>query len=328
MHLKSKHILLFTAAMLFFAVVPCSMVIARTPSPQIATLDLATVLVLHPAMASYDANMKAFKVTRPHQQFFQDKARRATDAAKKIEEHRARIRALESQVTAERQRYIRDEAQRKTEFDKKIINLATEAVRLHRDVYNNKEAENRQKNTARLRSLKLHIDQLYRQIDEENAGMLSDKYTTPMETRQRIAQIVAEIRQYAQLVASSKNITIVLDSGGASFQQLPDPSGIQNKPVDGDLAEVYAKPMLSPITLSSDEASVLGYNNLRRDKALIWHNQRAEILAPYRNELVNTSVLVGGVNITAEVMASILKNYRVDQTVQSILISVIQSGGR
>jgi len=39
-------------------------------------------------------------------------------------------------------------------------------------------------------------------------------------------------------------------------------------------------------------------------------------------------VLVGGVDITLEVLNAILKNYRVEQAVYSILNSVIQSGGR
>jgi len=298
---------------------------ARTPSPQIATVDLATLLVMHPAMAVYDPNMQAFKVTRPRQQFIQDKSRMAAEKARRITDYRARIKALESQISAERQRQIRDEAQQKMEFDKAMTSLATEAVRLHREVYRNKEAENRQKNTARLRSIKLQIDQLNRQIENENAEMMSDRFTTPAETRQRIAQILAEVRQSAQVVAASKNITIVLDSGRASLQQLPEP-GVTAGEID--YSEVFTRPLLSPITLSSDEASVQGYYNLRRDKAVVWFNHRGMILAPYRNELANTAVLVGGVDITIEVLNAILKNYRVEQEVYSILNGVIQSGGR
>lgn len=315
------------AVIAVLTVAVCCIADARTPSPQIATVDLASLMVMHPAMASYDPNMQAFKVTRPRQQFIQDKARMAAEKSRRIDEYRARIKALESQMSAERQRQIREEAQQKIEFDKAMVSLATEAVRLHREVYRNKEAENRQKNTARIRSFKLQIDQLNRQIENENAEMISDRFTTPAETRQRIAQILSEIRQYAQVVAAGKNITIVLDSAGASFQQLPGNADSVSAG-DIDYSEVFAKPMLSPITLSSDEASVQGYYNLRRDKAIVWYNQRAMILAPYRNELANTAVLVGGVDITLEVLNAILKNYRVEQAVYSILNSVIQSGGR
>jgi hypothetical protein len=315
------------AVIALLAIIACYSAEARTPSPQIATLDLASLMVMHPAMAAYDPNMAAFKVTRPRQQFVQDKARITAEKARRIEAFRARIKALESQISAERQRQIREEAQYKTEFDKAMSKLATEAVRLHREVYQNKEAENRQKNLVRLRSIKLQIDQLNRQIENENAEMLSDRFTTPAETRQRIAQILAEVRQHAQVVAAGKNITIVLDSGGASFQQMAS-SGSGTTAGAIDYSEVFAKPLLSPITLASDEASVQGYYNLRRDKAIVWYNHRAMILAPYRNELANTAVLVGGVDITLEVLNSILKNYRVEQAVYSILNSVIQSGGR
>lgn len=305
---------------------PCADADARTPAPQIATVDMASLVAMHPAMAAYDPNMQAFKVTRPRQQFIQDKSRLAADKAKKIEELRARMRQLESQITAERQRQIRDEAQQKIDFDKSMAKLATEAVRLHLQVFRNKEAEMRQRNVARLRSLKLQIDQIDRQIENENAEMLADRFTTPTETRQRFLQILNEIRQYAQLAAASRNITIVLDSGGSSFPQTQQVTEQGSFPGDIDYAEVFEKPLLSPITLSSDEASVQGYYNLRRDKAIVWHNNRSSILAPFRNELANTAVVVGGIDLTIEVLNAILKNYRVDQTVQSILNSVIQGG--
>lgn len=306
---------------------PCVNAGARTPAPQIATVDMASLVAMHPAMAAYDPNMQAFKVTRPRQQFIQDKSRLAADKAKKIEELRARMRQLESQIAAERQRQIRDEAQQKIDFDKSMAKLATEAVRLHLQVFRNKEAETRQRNGARLRSLKLQIDQIDRQIENENAEMLADRFTTPAETRQRFLQILNEIRQYAQVTAASRNITIVLDSGGSSLQQTQQKlAGQSSLPGDIDYAEVFEKPLLSPITLSSDEASVQGYYNLRRDKAIVWHNNRSSILAPFSNELANTAVVVGGIDLTIEVLNAILKNYRVDQTVQSILNSVIQGG--
>ena len=307
-------------------VMPCADADARTPAPQIATVDMASLVAMHPAMAAYDPNMQSFKVTRPRQQFIQDKSSLAADKAKKIEELRARMRQLESQITAERQRQIRDEAQQKIDFDKSMAKLATEAVRLHLQVFRNKEAEARQRNVARLRSLKLQIDQIDRQIENENAEMLADRFTTPAETRQRFLQILNEIRQYAQVSAASRNITIVLDSGGSSFPQMQQQTGQSSLPGDIDYAEVFEKPLLSPITLSSDEASVQGYYNLRRDKAIVWHNNRSSILAPFRNELANTAVVVGGIDLTIEVLNAILKNYRVDQTVQSILNSVIQGG--
>jgi len=251
----------------------------------------------------------------------------AAERARKIADSRARVKALESQISAERQRQIREEAQQKAEFDKSMTGLATEAIRLHLEAYRNKEAENRQKHTVRLRSIKLQIDQLNRQIENENAEMLSDRFTTPTETRQRITQILTEVRQHSQTVAAGKNITIVLDAGGASYQQNSAAvSGVTAG--DIDYSEVFTRPLLSPITLSSDEASVQGYYNLRRDKAVVWYNQRAMILSPYRNELANTAVVVGGIDITAEVLNSILKSYRVEESVYSILNSVVQSGGR
>ena len=316
----------FVFVLVLFGMLPFTAALARTPAPQIATVDLATLLALHPAMASYDPNMQAFKVTRPRQQFAQDKSRLAAENFRKIESHRARIKALESQIGAEQQRYIRDEAQQKTEFDTTVVRLATEAVRLHLQAFRNKEAEARLKHVAKLRSLKLQIDQLNRQIENENAEMLSDRFSTPTETSQRFMQILAEVRQYAQLAATSKNISVVLDSSSSSLQ-VPDADTRRTTlPGDVDFSEVFTRPQLSPITLSSDEASVQGYYNLRRDKAIIWHNHRAQILAPFRNELSNTAVLVGGTDLTLEVLSAILKNYRVDQAVQSILNSVAQNG--
>ncbi|HAE38425.1 MAG TPA: hypothetical protein DCG57_07275 [Candidatus Riflebacteria bacterium] len=324
MQRKLIHQFIGVAILAVMALLPFADAGARTPAPQIATVDMASLLALHPAMAAYDPNMQAFKVTRPRQQFIQDKSRLAADKAKKIDELRARMRQIESQISAEKQRHIRDEAQQKTDFDKSMAQLATEAVRLHLQVFRNKEAETRQRHIARLRSLKLQIDQIDRQIENENAEMLSDRFTTPTETRQRFLQVLNEIRQFAQAAAASRNISIVLDSGGSSFQQT-DLSSVQKSiPGDVDYAEVFAKPLLSPITLSSDEASVQGYYNLRRDKALVWHNNRFGILAPFRNEMANTTVVAGGIDLTLEVMNAILKNYRVDQTVQSILNSVIQ----
>ena len=65
-------------------VMPCADADARTPAPQIATVDMASLVAMHPAMAAYDPNMQSFKVTRPRQQFIQDKSRLAADKAKKI----------------------------------------------------------------------------------------------------------------------------------------------------------------------------------------------------------------------------------------------------
>ncbi|EKD84263.1 MAG: hypothetical protein ACD_39C00143G0003, partial [uncultured bacterium] len=179
-----NHQLLIVTLLAVLVFMPCRHVAARTPAPEIATVDLTSLIAMHPAMAAYDPNMQAFKVSRPRQQFIQDRSRMAGDKAKKIDELRSRIKALESQLSAEKQRHIRDEAQQKTDFDKAMAKLATEAVRLHLQVFRNKEAETRQSHTARLRSLKLQIDQINRQIENENADMLSDRFTTPAETRQ------------------------------------------------------------------------------------------------------------------------------------------------
>jgi hypothetical protein len=311
------------ALILFLPVISAN---AQKQSLQIATIDLATLLALHPSMVHYDPNSRAFKVTRPRQQFVQDKARVAGERATKIADYRARVKALETQLSSERSKYIREEAEKKGEFDKSVAKLDPEAIRLHLQAFRNKEAEAQQKHVVKMRSLQLQIAQLNRQIENENAEMISDRFTTPAETKQRFLEILAEVRQHAQTVAAAKNISIVLDSGGASFQQLDSFANASPLSAEVDYSGVFAAPMLSPITLSSDEASVQGYYNLRRDRALVWHNHRAQILAPFRNELANTSVLVGGIDITVEVLNSVLKQHRVDQTVQSILNSVVQGG--
>lgn len=316
--------LLIVIAMVCAVLLPWHVCEARTVAPQIATVDLSTLLVMHPAMAAYDPAMQAFKVARPRQQFIQDKARMAAEKARKIEEYRSRIKVVESQINAERQRFIRDEAKQKTDFDKKVARLASAAVRLHREVYRNKEAENQRQHTLRMRSLKLQIDQLNRQIENENAEMLSDRYTTPTETRQRFAQILAEVRQYAQLAAASRGITIVLDSGVASYQQSSD-ENFARLAGELDYSGVFAGQASSQ--LAQDAPALQGHYTILRDQALIWHKQRASILAPFRSDMANTAVVVGGIDLTSEVFNLILKNYRIAQDVQSILISVMQNVG-
>ncbi|MDD2999397.1 MAG: hypothetical protein PHV05_10090 [Candidatus Riflebacteria bacterium] len=296
---------------------------AKTDAPAIATVDMSALLALHPAMASYDPHNRTFRQTKPRQQFQQDKFRLAKERGQNIQKYREQIKSVESQMRAEQLRFNQEKTQMKAEFDKSLTNQPQATIKAHLEAYKIKENQLSNRNTGRMRSFQLKIEQLRDLIEKENADMVSDRFTPPSETRQRFLAILAEIQQFTRLAAATRGINIVLDSSTSPFKTDIDdePSSL---PGEIDYSSVFAALPIAEITYKNDPASVQGHYNLKKDQAAMWYGYRSQILSPFKNDIANTSVVVGGIDLTKEVLTAILKNYRVDQNVQAMLLSIIQ----
>lgn len=307
------------ASIFLLHILPSTAYARSAAAPMIGTIDLATVLVFHPAMATFDPYKKAFRKTDA-QVFPQDKERLARESREAIEKHRENIRLIEGRMSEARLRNSRETAELTKKFLENIQTAATPTVDLHRQAHRQKMSALSQKHTAQIRAFQIQKEQIQRLIDQSTAMADSHQYTMPAEAAQRFAAILSEIQRFTKQIAEAKGIGIVLDSGGGTLQAMRFTPKSEILPPELDYANILAsKP---PAQIMNDQAAVDGLYSIQRDYAAMWHQYRGEILSNFRNQLLPSAVVVGGVDLTQEVLAALLNQYRINRNIQMQILSV------
>jgi Skp family chaperone for outer membrane proteins len=298
-------------------------VLAAGSAVSIGTIDLGAILVLHPAMSSYDPYSQSFRKSGTTT-LVNNEMERARESTGEVKKYQEQIRVLENQMHEMRLSQNREEAEAIARFDENIKQRASPTQNVHRSIHEKRMHELGQKFAARLRSVQAQIDQLQERSEQSNARGLSSRLTTPQETAQRFLAIYAEVQRVAQSVAAGKGIGIVLDSGNVSLRGSLSGNVGESLPGELDYSGIFTA--APPGEIARDRPSLQGHIDIQRSKAAIWYQNRQAILGQFRRYLTPSHVVVGGVDLTAEVLAGILNNYRINPNLQSVLLQIARSG--
>lgn len=308
----------FGLALLF---IPNSLYAQKTGA-YIGKLDLYTVTMLHPAMIWYSPEKKGFKVTRTDV----DK-KRITQLneirAKELNELHYKMNAINSRIKKENKDYDTNVAFMSRKYFDKQANVGTATYELNKKRFKKQTEE----------SLAIHqvkINQLYGELAkiEEKINNLDEDtefgYSNSVETEKRIKDIIKEIKIYSKRIADQKGINIVLNSG---YKKLLPPKTDRNNTSSFSDHDAFGTvfTLAFPNSLSNDEGAVKGYYNSIESKTKIWLNNGKSLFNNNLDAMVNDDIIVGGVDLTTDVLYALYKAYKLDANITNAVIQAVKN---
>ena len=287
---------------------------------QIGKIDLRRVMLLHPAMIQYSPEKKAFKVERD------ETAKKAVkQEAKEVEKE---IASLNKEM--EKIKNLIKKAD--DEFNKKRDALQKRYMEKLRKEAGNEGAELAQKKIHNLEASKieaennLKLNGYYNQysIAEEKLLKLTqfgfdEKYTTPSETEKQFMSILSEVKATIKKVAEQRGISVVLNTG---YKRAIKESVKynENAPIFGShtLGGIFQNDM--PEELSNDEAAVSGFYTMLNDSVKHWLREADHVLNRINSDFIETDIIMGGVDLTQEVLKTLYDKYKVNPAIGNAVI--------
>ncbi|RCK77269.1 MAG: hypothetical protein OZSIB_3080 [Candidatus Ozemobacter sibiricus] len=294
---------------------------AKVAPPVIGTVDLLTLLVFHPAMATYDPFNRAFLKT-PAALPTEPPRRQEVNKAR-IKELEEKLQGLDTRMNELRAQFDAETREAQAAFDAKLPGLATGAAHLETHRHNIRMNSLSVRFTSQMRALQIQASQLQEAINKELGASLPSRYTSPEETQQRFAAIFAEVQRLTQQVAANRGVAAVLDSGLSRLAFPPE----SNRPPDLSSAFEYGEVLAQkpPAGLENDPPAITGFYDLQKSRAEGWYRHRATILHPFQPMLQQSFVVTGGIDLTAEVMKAILDQYKIEARIQGIILEAIHA---
>ncbi len=283
----------------------------------VGKINLKAVVMLHPAMTSYDPGMQAFKVdsSQSSQQQTQQKASRHQA---ELDELSSQIRALQGRINETHRNYERQVEELSTRYLHGIDELATGPAAMQRQEYTVDQNKASASYHEKLTALGAQLSTAEEKYDRLSRIAFNVGYTEPDETRRKFAAIINEIRQYTQQIATQKNVQVVLNT---SLSSVLARSREQVVVPDLDYGKIFAIPF--PRDIANDSAAIAGYYSNISSMAANWLSHSDKVLEPFKVAMLENDVFIGGVDLTAEVLAAIFKAYKIDPNIGNAVIQSV-----
>lgn len=287
----------------------------------IGKVDLYTVGMLHPSMIWYNPEHHAFTVQRDDAA----KKKLATNN-KNIEEERkkieSRMKILKSRIKEEDNRFNETIGNLNQKYAEKKVGIATATEALNKINYKRRIEEATAKHRVTINSYYGEYTLCEEQL-ERIGNNVEDNLTTIAETEKRFNDIINEIKAYAKRAADQKGISIVLNSGYKKLILRTQKANKNNfNPTSGinEFAVIFTSPF--PKELLNDEASIAGYYKGIESKTQSWLEKGNTVFGDYTKKFIDEDILVGGVDLTQDVLAALYKAYKFDPNISN---SILQS---
>lgn len=313
-----KRIVIFAAVILFVFSIQTESVAQRSREiALVGKINLKAVILLHPAMASYDPAYQAFKVdvSKVSPQIQQQKAAQHKAELDKLS---ASIKSFQAKVQELRRNHDRNMQNLSSQYVSGLEKLATGPAGLKRQEYLISSNRAEAAFNAKLQAMNSQLLQTQDQYDRLAKVAYHVGHTDPDETRKKFAAILNEVRQYTQQIATQKNVQVVLNSSLSSSLKLDKRNTYSVIPPELDYGKTFNIPF--PREIASDEAAVSGYYGNITSLAHNWLSHGDKILDPFRASILDNDVFIGGVDLTNEVLVSIFKAYKIDTHIGNAII--------
>jgi ribosomal protein L9 len=323
----TSFILIFSIFGLIFWLPTSSFCQRRGAGQQIGTVDFRLLLLLHPTMAKYNPKLQSFKLSSGQTSAAQISKRRK-EHQKRINDLEQQTRRLKGKIAEEYKIYERKMSRISDSYLSKMKDdLATAAAALETQTYNLNKRMLETKHKSYLRMLGDQLAGVNDELASLKKVSYKEGYSTPEESRKQFIAILNETRQYVQSIARKKGIEIVLNSSFKRSFALRDKSPSRKTlPPGQSYANILAAPFLEP-TAPEDRQNmdryVSGYYSGISDQVNSYVRYESTILAPFTDFFVDTDILMGGVDLTAEVLAAIFNRYKVNENIGNVIIKAV-----
>ena len=292
----------------------------RTNDAFIGKVDYFALIMLHPSMMDYNPEIKAFAIKRDDYslQKMKIEKRENSDDIIKLQK---RIKALQARVVEEDKKFLDKMDKIKKKHLDELVDLATGPAAVSEIEYQNEVDKEDERHISKIYQLNGEITILEEELQKINHYVYSKDYTTPNETDKRIDTIIAEVNTYIKHIANQRGISIVLNSGYRRFYKKIDFSASRD--------DYVSSPMTfgSIFVLNYEEGdyALKGYYESVNSRVNSWLYEAGDILKKKTNYLVNCDVVLGGIDLTADVLNNLYKAYKIDQNVTNAIIQSLVS---
>ncbi len=283
----------------------------------VGKINLKAVVMLHPAMTSYDPGVQAFKVDAskvPQQQMQQ----KASQHQAELNELASTIKSLQGRISETHRNYNRQVEELSSRYTDGIEELATGPAAMRRQDYVVDQGKAESAYHAKLTALGAQLSTAEEKHDKLSRIAYTVGYTEPEETRRKFSAILNEIRQYTQQIATQKNVQVVLNTSLSSVLARTRDAVVAP---DLDYGKIFSVPF--PREISNDSAAVAGYYGNISNMAANWLSNSDKVLEPFKAAMLDNDVFIGGVDLTPEVLAAIFKAYKIDPNIGNAVIQSV-----
>ncbi len=315
----------------------------------VAVIDYPTVVMLHPLMSTYHFSRGAFEKVQVgiDEQKYQEWLARAgaeianlqTKYKSELSTRKAAVQRLESESVRMREKFNETLNSLSVNFDRlRTSDKAEDKALLARSDYQQKVAAFEEKFMRESQGLATQLEKARQELKDLEALIEAPRWTTPAETKQMFSRIETDIAAAAQQVMRGKNCSVLLNSGGMGW---PTPQGSLEKVDPAELArwsdadlELYKSFLTSDLKPPAQDAPNPQYRSLleqafMRNKGSMVRRAlqaRSGLRLIPEPDLV-PRVLMGGTNVTIDVVNYILYQYKLTDAQRGLVAQVLREMG-
>lgn len=291
---------------------------ASAPMTLIGKVDLRKIMLLHPAMVDYDPDKQAFKLKK--EEFDEKKFKVETQ---KIDEQVAKLQAelddILKKVKQENYNFNNNISKLHDAYLKNIADLATGPAGFQKSAYKLESGSQEAKHNARLTALYVQRDQVEEKMYALTKYSHAEGYTTPQETVDRFESMLKETQKQIKAVADQKGISVVLNSGfkrAMSNKKEKNNTGYFRP--ERTIGGIFRNKL--PRELANDKPAVDGYYHTVYSYTQGWLREADFVMDRFNNSMMDSDILLGGVDLTSEVLTGLYKNSKLDANIAEMVI--------
>lgn len=320
MNRNNKRIV-FSLVMGFFLSLGLNSTVMAAGKVFIGKVDLKTLILLHPAMRFYDPYLQAFKLD-PAKVSAGLVKQKASEQQGEISKLDSQIRLLQGRIHETRRNHNREMDRLAKNYLDGIDSLATGPRALKKKEYDIAQNRTDVSFNAKLQAYAVQLSQAEDRRSKLEKVAYHVGYSDPDATQKQFAAIINEIRQYTQQIATNKGIEVVLNSKSRDLKN----SLLSRNQVmapDLDYGKVFSTSF--PSEIRNDSAAINGYYQNLTSMAANWLAHGSSILEPFSGQVLDNDIFIGGVDLTAEVLAAVFRTYKIDNNIGNAVIQSILS---
>jgi Skp family chaperone for outer membrane proteins len=286
----------------------------------IGFVDFNSVFMLHPQMGDYSPTERAFKVTLSKAQ--------AAKSSQRKKEVNAQVTALRSQNKATEARMIELRRQYEKDLDVLISNfnkktqgkLSPQELAYETQSYNIKRDSLEEKFRSEIAMVHQILAGGMDRLEKLEYFISNEGYTDYDETIDKLNDIVKEIQDAILKVSKKHKMQIVLNSSASRLLQETRKQDANIFSTSFSYKEILNSKHLPPHEEEFDfDESVASFYAHIIDSAKAWLTNERDVIANFANVVPQGNVIIGGSDITSEVLLELFKKHKVaDNTAKAI----------
>ena len=292
----------------------------------IGKVDLYTVILLHPSMIDFNPEIQAFSVQRDAYSMkkAEDEQNNNKEEVLKLEKQ---IKVIKSRIIEEDKKFMNKMDNLTKQHYDELSDLATGPAAMSEVEYKKKKDKEESEYFSKISHLNGEISIIEEQLNKLNKFSYYSDYTTPNETEKRIDAIINEVNTYIRRIAEQKGISVVLNSG---YKRMMKQYAANKREGSGFIANAqsFGSIFKTPVNysdLSEDTLALKGYYESINSRINSWLTDGAFILERKINYLANCDIIMGGQDLTGEVLSSLYKAYKLDSNISHAIIQNVIS---